>query len=40
MLKYSSIFYLLGLIVVIYFIKKVENKVENSDEFVHQKKES
>lgn len=38
MLKFSWIFYLLGLVVVIYFIKKVENKLENSDEFVHQKK--
>ena len=38
MLKFRWIFYLLGLVVIIYFIKKVENKVENSDEFVHQKK--
>ena len=38
MLKFRWIFYLLGLVVIIYFIKKAENKVENSDEFVHQKK--
>lgn len=38
MLKFRWIFYLLGFVVVIYFIKKVEKKVENSDEFVHQEK--
>lgn len=38
MLKFRYMLYLFGIVIIVYLIKQVKNRVENSDEFVYKKK--
>lgn len=38
MLKFRYLLYLFGIVIIVYLIKQVKNRVEDSDEFVYKKK--